>query len=510
MATVTYYFDAYSGTDNWTTNPANMVDGNTGTFASTTTRLTDYQDNTGNTCPGTDLGTITKVELRAYGYYQTSGGVNLRLIPRFGGSSNGDNHDLALGTSAAWTSWADITADTNAPGSWAWSDVDNLDVRVAGSWGTGSRTVYCAKIEIQVTYTASSAQTVDVDTLSAATAAQTLTVDPGTAYLDLDALVAGVAAQVVVVEPGAVYLDLSVQVGTTAAQTLVVEPGTATVDLGVVAANTTVETATVEPGAIAVDADLVSLTVSMPTLSAIPGAVFVDTDALAISTDVEVLAVEPGETILDLDTAATWVELPDFEVGVDVFADLDLQHVSSTAYTLFVLDGIPPDINVDVDELATTTSVLTLAPEGGATVVDIDAVLLSITSETTTIDPGIPPDRTVDVNEVSLASTVEDLDQSPILIPGRLTAPVLGYETLRITTMAVQLGISGHAPALAAISGQSTVIAALAPITGYTVYPAVGAPAGGWLSSSQPLAVISGIQTLAQARSSISGLQIGG
>lgn len=153
MATVSYYFDAYDGSNNWTTNPANMVDGDTGTFASTTTRLTDYQDNTGNTCPGTNLGTITKVELRAYGYYQTSGGVNLRLIPRFGGSSNGDNHDLALGTSAAWTSWTDITTDTNAPGSWAWSDVDNLDVRVAGSWGTGSRTVYCAKVEIQVTYT---------------------------------------------------------------------------------------------------------------------------------------------------------------------------------------------------------------------------------------------------------------------------------------------------------------------------------------------------------------------
>jgi len=51
-----------------------------------------------------------------------------------------------------WTPWFDITSDTNAPASWTWTDVQNLDIKVRGV-DPASHDTSCYKIEVRVTYT---------------------------------------------------------------------------------------------------------------------------------------------------------------------------------------------------------------------------------------------------------------------------------------------------------------------------------------------------------------------
>ncbi|GAI88706.1 unnamed protein product, partial [marine sediment metagenome] len=84
MAEVTYYFNA-RGDAVWT-DPDNIVDGDIGTFASTAAKGT-AQTLTGNTCPATDLGIITKVEFRLYAY--GDGDDRIDITPVFTGG-NGD------------------------------------------------------------------------------------------------------------------------------------------------------------------------------------------------------------------------------------------------------------------------------------------------------------------------------------------------------------------------------------------------------------------------------------
>jgi len=156
MATVTYYFNAYdSGGEEFETTPANMVDGSVTTDAQTSVNA-DVQLVDGNTCDGTDLGTITKVELRCYGT-RVHASNNVDLRPVFSGSSDGDTHDAGLFTEG-WTSYVDITSDTNAPGTWAWSDVQNLDCDVISFVST--MWILIAQVDIQVTYTEAGAPSV--------------------------------------------------------------------------------------------------------------------------------------------------------------------------------------------------------------------------------------------------------------------------------------------------------------------------------------------------------------
>jgi len=61
---VTYYFDAYDAAgEEWQQNPANMSDGSIETHAYTQLDE-DINLLDSNTCDGTNLGTISKVELR--------------------------------------------------------------------------------------------------------------------------------------------------------------------------------------------------------------------------------------------------------------------------------------------------------------------------------------------------------------------------------------------------------------------------------------------------------------
>jgi hypothetical protein len=148
-----YYFNGYDsvGVDRWETNPGNMVDGNSSTYASTTIDGDIQLCNT-NTCNGSD-GTISKVELRCYGYYSGDQRDTI-LRPVFSGISDGDNHNFVTPPAVGeWSQWFDITSDTNAPSTWIWNDVSDLDCDVeAGSMGMFPFTLYCSKVEVRVTY----------------------------------------------------------------------------------------------------------------------------------------------------------------------------------------------------------------------------------------------------------------------------------------------------------------------------------------------------------------------
>jgi hypothetical protein len=133
-----------------------MVDGDTGTNANASGFSGNPQTQLCNTNTSSDQGgTISKVELRAYARY--AGNVaSFDLIPVFGGSTDGSNYDLTASTDGTlgWSDYLDITSDGNAPGSWSWSDVANLDVKAYvnyGSVGPGE-IANIGKIEIKVTY----------------------------------------------------------------------------------------------------------------------------------------------------------------------------------------------------------------------------------------------------------------------------------------------------------------------------------------------------------------------
>ena len=152
---VTYYFDSYDDVpfgEAWATNPSYMVDGNPSNPASTTTN-SDVELCDGNNCSGSYLGEISKVEIRASGYYSgTKRDIFLR--PVFGGTTDGMDYRYETSNfGLAWSPWFDITNDPYAPQSWTWTDVDNLDCDVEVGPGALEFTLYCSKVEMRVTYT---------------------------------------------------------------------------------------------------------------------------------------------------------------------------------------------------------------------------------------------------------------------------------------------------------------------------------------------------------------------
>lgn len=147
-----YYFNSYSPFEAWETNPGYMADGNEGTFASTTING-DVERLTSNTC-SEDVGSITKVEIRAKGCYARNP-VYLVLRPVFPGG-DGDDHTFLPPEcpNAAWSDWFDITNDPNAPDPWTSDDVVDLDCDVEARLGTTDWPfeLYCSKVEIRVTF----------------------------------------------------------------------------------------------------------------------------------------------------------------------------------------------------------------------------------------------------------------------------------------------------------------------------------------------------------------------
>ena len=152
---VTYYFNAYdSGGEEWESNPSYMVDGFDDRYA-VASGIGDVQLLTGNTCAGTNLGTITKVELRAFAASGTDYD-DVYLRPVFPLTGDGDNHDIgSLG--GEWSAYIDITSDTNAPETWSWTNVQNLDCDVE-DYGENLVRPRVSKVEIRVTYTGGAAR----------------------------------------------------------------------------------------------------------------------------------------------------------------------------------------------------------------------------------------------------------------------------------------------------------------------------------------------------------------
>lgn len=134
MAEVTYYYNSRS-TGNWA-DPDNMIDGDTGTSASTASDGTTEELN-GNTCPGDDLGTIIKVEIRCYGHGDGDDRIGLWAI-----------YEITMPATPSWSAYVDVT--TSIP-TWALIALSNLDVEYDKS-GKGNP-MYCARVEIRVTYT---------------------------------------------------------------------------------------------------------------------------------------------------------------------------------------------------------------------------------------------------------------------------------------------------------------------------------------------------------------------
>jgi acyl transferase domain-containing protein len=138
-----------------------MTNGVYDSFTATrTTADVHYCD--GNTCDGTDLGTISTVSLRCYHYSDLDDW--LCLVPNFSGGIgkpddpfDGDEHCEAPSATPVWSSWRDITTDTNAPSPWTWSHIQELNVKVLYKSTGAKSNVSCGQVEIHVEYTTGTA-----------------------------------------------------------------------------------------------------------------------------------------------------------------------------------------------------------------------------------------------------------------------------------------------------------------------------------------------------------------
>ncbi len=150
QAEVTYYFNARHESEVWI-NPDNMVDNNLETYASTAAKgASPVQRLTGNTCPGTDLGAILKVEIRAYAYGDGDDKLVIRAEYLWGSWTE---HVTVPGVApGSWGAWQDITNDIDAPDWSLWSHIQDLDCDIEYITVGKANIMYCAKVEIRVTY----------------------------------------------------------------------------------------------------------------------------------------------------------------------------------------------------------------------------------------------------------------------------------------------------------------------------------------------------------------------
>jgi hypothetical protein len=153
-STVTYIFCGYDDSEYWATDPRYMIDGEIGYFAST-----GYDEDVewcnGNNCTGQDLGDITRVEIRAFGY-TSSYGANIILRAVFNnGQYDGENHTFILGLyPGSWSQWFDITDEKNSA-NWSWNDVYSLDCDVEADIPYNPPhvySVYCSMVQLRITY----------------------------------------------------------------------------------------------------------------------------------------------------------------------------------------------------------------------------------------------------------------------------------------------------------------------------------------------------------------------
>lgn len=145
IAEITYYYNIFTGGYSWT-DFNKMVDGLLTTFAYTSSE-TQKQKLPRTSCPGTDLGTITKVEVRCYGYGDGDDKLNIAF-----NISMSPLYQTIPGISAAWGIYVDVTGDPNING-WTWAKIAAFSSSyVEYRKSQQGNTMYCAKVEIRVTY----------------------------------------------------------------------------------------------------------------------------------------------------------------------------------------------------------------------------------------------------------------------------------------------------------------------------------------------------------------------
>lgn len=147
MAEVTYYWDSKISSV-WTDH-TQMIDGLLANFAYTASDG-DVENLSTTTCDGTSLGTITKVEIRCYGYGDGDDRIDLYFNYAF-------QYQLTMPATENWSAYADVTADARIDG-WTWAKIADLFGEMAfplavefDKSGKGN-VMYCAKVGIRVTY----------------------------------------------------------------------------------------------------------------------------------------------------------------------------------------------------------------------------------------------------------------------------------------------------------------------------------------------------------------------
>jgi hypothetical protein len=150
-----FYFSSYDASESqnqWSSQPANMANGATASYSSTTLPG-DLELLDGNNCTGSETGNISYVYLRTKGYYSTNK-YTITLTPKYNGELPGDGYEFDdITTSATWSPWFEITNDRGAPETWTWNDIDNLECEVTSENSMqGPFTLYCSQVEVMVCY----------------------------------------------------------------------------------------------------------------------------------------------------------------------------------------------------------------------------------------------------------------------------------------------------------------------------------------------------------------------
>ena len=115
---------------NWT-DDANAWDGNASTYAYTVAGksggISDILQATANNAPGSG-GNIATVNMGIRVRTDLPGDTIFYVTPFFNGLE-GSEYTVPNSATAS-TEWVDITNDAQAPGDWAWLDVQQLDIEV--------------------------------------------------------------------------------------------------------------------------------------------------------------------------------------------------------------------------------------------------------------------------------------------------------------------------------------------------------------------------------------------
>ena len=151
-STSTYNFNSYDTTADAWLFPANMVDGDIGTFSRGPDSPGVYtQTLNANTVAIGSSDSISSVRVRLFGYYLAGATLStFTLQPVFNGITLGDEIPITgiPIDPGGYSNWIDLTTATNAPAEWNWSDIANLDLIIQTTAVDLSYRVSIVEIEV--------------------------------------------------------------------------------------------------------------------------------------------------------------------------------------------------------------------------------------------------------------------------------------------------------------------------------------------------------------------------